>query len=240
MRQLSDAHLLLSIHTMWIKGFARLDRNADAWQAIHMFPALPFRARMLALLIAAIAAASIAGIYMFNMESGRYGGPEATIWAMARFFTILSACLVVVTFTIAALRRDGIGAPWISALTLTMILVGGVYHALLAGITTFTGIGAWANQGLHTVVPIACLLWWIAFAPKRQLDYADLPMFIVWPCIYVAYALWRGAGDGVYPYPFMDVGDLGPLAVLTNLVGLLITLLLGGVIFVMIGKFTDR
>ena len=205
-----------------------------------MFPALPRRARVMAFLIACISAASLAAIFLYNMQTGRYGSEAVTLWAMARFFTILTHVLVVLTFLTAAFRREGIGAPWGAALTLAIVLVGAVYHALLRGIVEFTGLGLWADWGLHGVVPVAVLLWWIAFAPKRRLDYGDLPMFIMWPCVYVAYALGRGASDGTYPYPFMDVGDLGPAVVATNLAGLVIALLIGGVVFVMIGRFADR
>ncbi|WP_224816974.1 Pr6Pr family membrane protein [Hasllibacter sp. MH4015] len=205
-----------------------------------MFPALPPSARWTAAIIALVAAGSVAAMFVYNMDTGRYGDPVATAWGMGRFFTILTNILVAVTFTAAALRRDGIGAPWVSALTLAMVLVGGVYHTLLSGITEFEGLGAWADQGLHTVVPIACVLWWIAFAPKRHLQYRDLPMFIMWPCVYVAYALARGDADGTYPYPFMDLSDKGALAVATNLAGLVLVLLLGGVLMVMAGRYADR
>ncbi len=205
-----------------------------------MFPALPLRARWTAFVIACLSAASLVAIFVYNMQTERYGSEAETLWAMARFFTILSHVLIVLTFLTAAFRRDGISAPWVAALTLTIVLVGAVYHALLRGIVEFTGLGLWADIGLHSVVPIAVLLWWLVFAPKRRLRYGDLPMFIVWPCVYVAYALGRGASDGTYPYPFMDVPDLGPAVVATNLAGLLIALLLGGVIFVMMGRFADR
>ncbi len=190
--------------------------------------------------IALVALASVAALFLHNMQSGRYGDAKGTVWAMARFFTVLTNLLVTLTFASAALRRDGPRPAWIAALTLAIVLVGAVYHALLSGITTYTGIGEWANQGLHTVVPVACLLWWIAFAPKRSLDVPDLPTFIVWPCVYVAYALWRGARDNIYPYPFMDLAEIPASSVLVNLAGLLGIVLVGGLIVVMIGRYTDR
>lgn len=205
-----------------------------------MFPALPSRARWSAAVIALVAAGSVAVMLAHNIAVGRYPDVPRGIWAMARFFTILTNVAVVLTMMAAALRRTGIGAPWAAALTLAIVLVGAVYHTLLAGITTFTGAGIWADHGLHSVVPVACLLWWLAYAPKRSLRYHDLPMFLLWPCLYVAYALARGDADGIYPYPFMDLAQIGPLAVTTNLTGLMLALLLGGVIFVMIGRFADR
>lgn len=192
------------------------------------------------MVITLIAAGSVVGMFLYNLETGRYGDEDTTAWAMARFFTILTNLAVAVTFAAAALRRDGIGPAWIAALTLAMLLVGAVYHTLLSGITAYVGLGAWANHGLHTVVPIACLLWWIAFAPKRGLQFRDLPTFIVWPCVYVAYALARGARDAIYPYPFMDLTESSAVAVAINLAGLLLVLLIGGLIFVMIARFADR
>lgn len=209
-----------------------------------MFPALSLRARSTAMIIALVAVGSVVAMFTYNLDIGRYGDETATAWGMARFFTMLTNVALGVTLVMAVLRRDGfgngIGPAWIAALTLAMCLVGGVFHGLLSGITTYVGIGAWANQGLHTFVPIACLLWWIAFAPKRALQFRDLPMFIVWPCAYVAYALARGAQDGVYPYPFMDLTAKSPAEVAINLAGLLIVLLIGGVVFISLGRLKDR
>lgn len=204
-----------------------------------MFPALPFFARFTAALIAALALASIVARYLYDQSLGDEP-PLETIWSLARFFTLLTNTLVVVTFAAAAFRRDGVSAAWLAALTLSIMLVGAVYHVLLAGLVSFTGLGIWADQGLHTAVPIACFVWWLFCAPKRTLQYRDLPMFIVWPCVYVSYALARGARDGIYPYPFMNLSQIDATEVATNLAGLVIVLLMGGVIFIMVGRFADR
>ncbi|GAB5448854.1 Pr6Pr family membrane protein [Gymnodinialimonas sp.] len=204
-----------------------------------MFPALPFHARFFAAVIAVTALASVVARYIYDQSLGDEP-PLETIWSLARFFTLLTNTLVAVTFAFIAFRRDGVSPPWIAALTLSIMLVGAVYHTLLAGLVTFTGLGVWADQGLHTAVPIACFLWWVFCAPKRTLQFRDLPMFIVWPCVYVAYALARGAQDGVYPYPFMSLATRDAATVATNLFGLVLVLLIGGVIFVLIGRFADR
>lgn len=168
------------------------------------------------------------------------GDIAAALWDMARFFTILTNLLVAVTFGLLAIRRDGASPPWIAALTLSIVLVGSVYHVLLAHLVDLQGLELIVDHGLHTVLPVACALWWLIYAPKRGLIYADLPIFALWPAVYVAYALWRGSLDGVYPYPFMDLADISAAAVAANLGGLLIALLLGGVVMVTIGRYTDR
>lgn len=205
-----------------------------------MFPALRPPARWTAAAIALVALASVAGIARAQMISQDQSLGEAA-WVLARFFTILTNLLVALTFATAATRRQGVDGAWLAALTLAIVMVGLVYHALLAGLVEFTTtLGALSNQGLHSVVPSACALWWLVYAPKRGLTYADLPIFALWPSIYVAYALGRGAQDGIYPYPFMDPVELGAAVVAVNLAGLTILLLLGGVILVSIGRFADR
>lgn len=204
-----------------------------------MFPALSFNARFWACVVAVLALASVIARFIYDQSTGPET-PVETIWALARFFTLLTNSLVVITFGTAAFRRGGISASWVAALTLSVILVGAIYHLLLSGLVTFVGLGVWADQGLHTVVPIACFVWWLVFAPKRSLHFRDLPMFIVWPCVYVAYVLARGASDGIYPYPFLSLATNDPGTVTVNLAALLGVMLAGGAIFITIGRFADR
>lgn len=204
-----------------------------------MFPALTPNARIFAFLVAALAVASVVARFIYDQSSGDET-PAETIWSLARFFTLLTNSLVAITFAMAAFRRDGVNPAWLAALTLAIILVGAVYHTLLAHLVNFEGLGWYADHGLHTVTPIACLAWWFVFAPKHTLTFRDLPMFIVWPCVYIAYALARGAQDGTYPYPFMNLNELSSAAVATNLGGLFVVLLVGGAVLILIGRFTDR
>jgi hypothetical protein len=205
-----------------------------------MFPALSRPARRWALMIALLAAVSVVAQFL-HLNAERAEPMAATAWDMALYFTILTNLMVAVTFAVISRPiRDGVPAAWLAALTLAMVMVGGVYHVLLSHLVEFTGLGWWADHGLHTVGPIAILLWWLVYAPKRRLDYADLPMFILWPVIYAAYALGRGAQDGVYPYPFVDLTALSRAAVAVNLAGLTVVFLLGGVLMILIGRFADR
>lgn len=205
-----------------------------------MFPALSRPARRWALMVALLAAVSVMAQFL-HLNTERAEPLADTAWEMARFFTILTNLLVAVTFAVISRPiRDGVPAAWLAALTLAMVMVGGVYHLLLAHLVDFTGLGLWADHGLHSLGPAAILVWWLVYAPKRRLDYADLPIFILWPTVYTAYVLARGAQDGVYPYPFVDLATLRPEAVVTNLAGLGVIFLLGGVVMISIGRFADR
>ncbi|PWK60145.1 Pr6Pr family membrane protein [Roseicyclus mahoneyensis] len=205
-----------------------------------MFPELSRTARRMALLIALISAVSLGAQFVHLMQATGQG-PLATVDDMARYFTILTHMLVVVTFTIVSRpMRDGVSAPWLAALTLSVVMVGLVYHLILSGLVSFTGLGWWADHGLHTAGPLAIALWWLIHAPKRRLAYADLPIFVLWPSVYVAYALGRAAQDGVYPYPFIDLPEIGEAAAAVNMALLLVVFLLGGVGMIAIGRYADR
>ncbi|MCU4655087.1 Pr6Pr family membrane protein [Roseibacterium sp. SDUM158016] len=205
-----------------------------------MFPVLPRIARRQALAIAALAAASLVAQWVYLMGF-RGTGPLVTLIEMLRYFTILTNGLIVIAFCAAAFSRTrGLSAPLLAALTLSIVITGAVYQVMLADLWNPTGIGRLADIGLHVLVPVSVLLWWLWYAPKTSLIWADLPAFVVWPSVYTAYALGLGTVDDVYPYPFMDPTIAGPWPVVATLGTLLVVVLLGGVGMIGIGRFTDR
>jgi hypothetical protein len=205
-----------------------------------MFPVLSTAARVQALIIAALGLASLVAQWIYLMDA-RDTGPLETLADMARFFTILTTSLLVIAFAYAGLNASrGLGAALAGSLTLAAIITGAVYHLLLARFWNPEGIGVLADWGLHTIVPVAVFLWWLAYAPKTPLVWADLPAFALWPAVYMTYALALGALDGRYPYPFMDPTIGGPLPVAATLGMLGLLVLLGGVLMIGLGRFADR
>lgn len=196
-------------------------------------------ARGMALIIALIALLSIS-LSLADDVLGAGMSVPAALLEMSRFFTILTNALVVVTYTRYALYPPSISAQWHCALMLSMAMVGAVYWGLLAGINEPTGLGIYANQGLHTFVPIAVVLWWLACAPKSSLRFGDVVWFAAWPLIYVSYALTRAVIDGRYPYPFLDAGALGWGPVLINIGELSVALLGAGGLVVALKRLLDR
>jgi hypothetical protein len=205
-----------------------------------MFPVLSRAARLQALILAGLAAASVVAQWAYLMELRGTGAFE-TVVQMLRFFTILTMVLVVIAFlTVAISKTRGLSAPMLAALTLSVVMTGAVYHVMLTEFWDPTGLGILADWGLHTVVPLAVLLWWLFHAPKTALIWADLPAFALWPSVYVAYALGLARHDGVYPYPFMDPGVQEVERVFATLGILGVLVLLGGVAMIGIGRFADR
>jgi hypothetical protein len=162
--------------------------------------------RSAAALVALTAAAGL-GVQYFAVLAAN-GSMLANLWILARFFTILTNALVVGVFGWVALT--GRPAPRIVAGTaLSILLVGVVYGALLHGLNELTPAGNLANVLLHMVTPALAPLYWLALTRKGDLRWRDLALWTAWPVAYVVYALARGAADGRYPYPFIDVARIG-------------------------------
>lgn len=205
-----------------------------------MYNELSRAGRRLALLIACFAMLSV-GAQFWHLTSMRAEPPLATAWGMARYFIVLTHLLLVISLVmIVRPARDGAPSVGLAALTLSMVMAAGLYHLFLSHLVDVTGLGWWADHGLHTAGPVALALWWLFHGPKRRLRFADLPVFVLWPSVYGAYVLARGAADGVYPYPFINLTMVAPMDVAMNLAGLWVAFLLGGVAMVAIGRFADR
>ena len=76
---------------------------------------------------------------------------------MAGYFTILTNALVAAHMLLVALHWR-ISAARAAGLLLSIVMVGLVYHTLLARLWQPDGLLAWADLGLHTGVPLAYAL----------------------------------------------------------------------------------
>ena len=74
-------------------------------------------------------------------------------------------------------------------------------------------------------------------APRARLKRSVPLWWSLYPLAYFGYALGRGAIDGRYPYPFMDVTKLGWLQVGLNAGGIALAFILGGVVLVWIDSW---
>lgn len=163
--------------------------------------------------IAATAAAGLA--IQFRATFGQVGSVGETLWILLRFFTVLTNAGVAVVFAGVALNAR-VTARRIGGVTLAILLVGVVYALLLRGLLHLSGGALLADMLLHKVVPLLVALWWIACAPKSRLRWRDPLWWTVFPAVYLPYALLRGAMEGRYAYPFINVAKLGVGQVLLN------------------------
>jgi hypothetical protein len=98
----------------------------------------------------------------------------------------------------------------------------------------------WVDVVLHKVFPIVVVLDWIMDPPMVRLTYRDALLWLVYPIVWVALTLIRGAADGWYPYPFLDPanGSYGMVAVVV--VAITLAFLGLAAITVAIGNRRDR
>ena len=187
-------------------------------------------ARITALLIGALGLAALRAQYDALLPPLSDLPLTEKLWGMAGYFTILTNLLATAAM-LAVARGWRIGASASAGLVVSMAMVGLVYHALLARLWAPQGLAWWADQGLHTAMPLAVVLWWLAFAPKG-IGRRDLPAWLAWPAAYCVYALIRGQMTGFWPYPFLDVTDLGWPRVAVSIAALLAAFALLGVVLI--------
>jgi hypothetical protein len=158
---------------------------------------------------------------------------------LSQYFTILTNALVVLSLGAIA-TGSSISPSIIRALVIAIACVGIIYHAVLAHLLDLSGLDLLADHGVHTVVPLLAVWWWLRHAPKPANRVADVCLWVIWPVIYCAYVLVRAVYSGFYPYPFLNLPELGWNGLAINIIGLLIAFVIVGLALVGLGKVFGR
>lgn len=171
-------------------------------------------------------------VYLSSLTEGSV---LAGISHLSQYFTILSNTLVMLSMLLIAL---GFKLPrvYLFALVVSILGVGIIYHLLLADLFNFEGLEFLADQSLHTVAPILTLSWWIAFADTQEKKYSDLFYGIIWPLVYSVFALIRANFSGVYPYPFLNLTELGVIGLAKSILGLTIGFIIIGLVLMFLSR----
>jgi hypothetical protein len=135
-------------------------------------------------------------------------------------------------------------APVKGAVTLYVAITGLVYHLVLnnpasafyAGPTQHTPGEAVGNQLLHTVVPLLAVLDWLVFDQRRRYRWRYALYWLAGPLAYLAFAVVRGLIGHTYPYPFLDVNELGYGGLAKSAVGFAVAFWVLGLLFVLIDR----
>ena len=191
---------------------------------------------------ALVALTALAGLFVqWRASTVLTGSAGAALWAMLRFFTILANLLAALHFTALALGFRRAAQPFLlGGTTLAILLVGIVYFLLLRGLLELSAGALLADRLLHMATPALVPLWWLAFAPKGGLRQRDPWLWALLPLVYFAYALTRGGVDGRYPYPFMNVAQLGWGQTLVNAVAIAAGFLVAGFLLLRLDRFLVR
>jgi len=162
-------------------------------------------------------------------------GALAAISYLAQFFTILTNAITLLLMVWIALGRP-VSSRIVKAVIIAIVCVGVIYHALLAHLVSLNGLDLWADHGTHTFVPILSGLWWIFVAPKPEFRWVDIGLWILWPVVYCIYILVRANYSGFYPYPFLNVPEIGWNGLLVNVAGLLVGFIVVGFLLTGAGR----
>ena len=144
------------------------------------------------------------------------------------YFTVITNTLVAVVLTCAVTDRESAARrwflqPWVSSgITVSIAVVGLAYSILLRHLWHPQGWQFIADELLHDVMPLLFLAYWWLYVPKGSLRLKHLPLWLIYPLVYFAYALLRGHLLGAYAYPFIDVALLGYPQVFINAGGILL------------------
>lgn len=192
--------------------------------------------RPFALVIAALALLGLGWQFHINGATVPAWGDRA--WLMAFYFTNITNVLVAVHMLSLALGRKP-DSDFSTSITLSIIMVGIIYRLLLAPEVPKPAPEWYPDFFVHVAVPILTTIWWGVWAAK-DLRIRALPIWLILPAAYCAYALIRGAIQGSYPYFFFDIGKFGLGTVLINCLGLVFVFGLCGVVLWLAARLIRR
>ena len=174
-------------------------------------------------------------------------GP-ATITGLLPFFTIQSNVAYGVFAAWAAFHGRATPPALKGAVTLYVAITGLVYHLVLTNPASGFAVDpvqrdlpeAIGNQLLHTVVPLLAFLDWLLFDERGRFRWRYALYWLAFPLGYLAFALVRGLIVDKYPYPFINVNELGYAGVSVSSVGFAVAFWILGLLFVAIDHGGDR
>jgi len=156
------------------------------------------------------------------------------------YFSIVTAILaglVMITTGIGMLTKLQ-DTKWVEigrlSLAVAMIVVGSVYHLLLADVAADARDGAYAwpvfpNEMIHTYAPILILLDYILSLEAFQIRLRAALWALVFPMSWLVFSVLRGSFTGWWPYWFLDpTGEIGLIGVAGYVAGI-------AVLFVILG-----
>ena len=177
--------------------------------------------KALLLVIAGLGVCAVAAQFYLNMTRH----PEHTaLWRAIDFFSYFTNTtgILVTAVAIVALVRPSapLAQPGaVAAGAVYILVVCATYELLLRA--EAHGLYFFTNTSLHEVMPALFLLLWLVFTPKHGLQWREPLGWLIYPALYIAWILARGAAVHRYPYFFADVDKLGYPRALATAAGFL-------------------
>ena len=179
--------------------------------------------------------------FIVSLKAGDYDF-LSTIKLYLSFFTITTNIIVAICFTTIILFSktklgDFFSKPSTqTAITVYIVVVGIIYNVLLRGLLRPVGWARVADELLHVVNPLIFLGFWMLFVNKQTLQYRDAFSWLLYPLAYIIFIVIRGCLINQYPYPFINVVDLGYPKALINAFGCLFLFWILSLLLIWVGK----
>jgi hypothetical protein len=178
--------------------------------------------------------------FILIIENRVVGIPE-TILRYFSFFTILTNILVAVVYTTIWWQTKNKFSFFLKPNTQTAIgvyilIVGLVYNIILRFIWQPQGLQSVVDELLHLIIPVIYIIYWYFKVDKSSIKYVNSLNWLIYPLAYFIIILILGSYSNYYPYPFINVVELGYEKVILN--SILLTLFFGfvSIVFVAISK----
>lgn len=157
-----------------------------------------------------------------RLETGFFDSDLERVANIMCFFTIWSNLLVGATSAMLAVRLHRrsfvFGVLYLSAV-LMIVVTFVVVIVALDPISQYEGKAAAADFLTHKLVPVMAVVGWLVFGPRNLAAPAVVRAWVAIPLAWVVFTLLRGPlASDYYPYPFVDVVDLGYGRVLINMI----------------------
>ena len=183
---------------------------------------------------------------LYLIIANRQVSVTETLFRYFAYFTVDTNIIVALCFTFILLDpKYRLGnffsrPATITAITVYITIVGIVYNVILRSQWTPTGLQMIVDELLHTAIPVLVIMFWLVFVPIEELKWKNAFPWLIYPAIYMIYALIHGAITKFYPYPFVDVNELGYNKALINTGGVLLVILILSLALIGTGKLMKK
>ena len=166
----------------------------------------------------------------------------ATVVQYFSYYTILTNLMIAWVTTVLFIRRQDTSKrqKLLTAILVYIMTVGLTYNTILRSLWKPEGLQLLADNLLHSIIPFLYLVFWIFFVRKQSLQWKDMFPWLIYPLGYLIYILIRGAYFRVYPYPFVDVAQLGYARVMLNSLGVTAVIIIFSLLFIGISKLLGK
>lgn len=130
------------------------------------------------------------------------------------YFTNLSNLFLAFVLLVGALnlwrnRKPTPDQELARGASVVYIAVVGLVFSILLREVELGALRPWINSLLHYVNPIVGIADWFIDPPQNRISARSARVWLVFPLVYLAYTLLRGARIDWYPYPFLNPANVG-------------------------------